>query len=39
MKAVIDESFERVREAEKITPSLRENPDKKWINEFLLEAH
>ncbi len=39
MKAVIDESFERVREAEKTNDSLRASPDKEWINDFLMDAH
>ncbi len=38
MKRLIDESFERVREAEK-TSTLRPNADRKWANDFMMRAH
>jgi hypothetical protein len=38
MKRLIDESFERVREAEK-TSTLRPSADRKWANDFLMWAH
>jgi predicted nucleotidyltransferase len=39
MKSLVDESFERVRQAERISPSLRENVDKKWLKSFLRECN
>ena len=38
IKDLVDESFERVIEAEKIS-TLRPNADKKWANEFMMQAH
>lgn len=38
MRHLIDESFERVRAAEKVS-ELRPNADKQWIKEFIRESH
>jgi hypothetical protein len=38
MKKIIDDSFEKVREAEK-TSTLRANVDKKYIKQFLMKAN
>lgn len=38
LKRIVDESFEHVREAEK-SSTLNAKPDKKWINDFLMDTH